>query len=177
MVSFGLAPALVMYEWALSGMGKLGWLAAFIYTAGAALRLARFNTQLGIADKRYFQGLASPSAAAIVSGMVWVGDLYLPSNKVVNMTALVLTLLAGLLMVSNVRYHSFKGIDLRGKVPFVTILLVVLVLVLISYEPPIILFGGFLIYAISGPILTLWQLKQRRAERRQHRHETGTDES
>lgn len=175
MVSFGLAPALVMYEWALSGMGKLGWLAAFVYTASAALRLARFNTQIGIADKNYFQGLASPSAAAIVAGMVWVGDVYLPSDKIINMIALVLTLAAGLLMVSNVRYHSFKGIDLKGKVPFVTILLVMLVLVLISYEPPILLFGGFLIYALSGPVLTLWQLKQRRAARRQQRGETDSE--
>jgi len=175
MVSFGLAPALVMYEWALSGMGKLGWLVAFIYTAAAALRLARFNTQIGTADKQYFQGLASPSAAAIVAGMVWVGDVYLPTSKIINMAALVLTLMAGVLMVSNIRYHSFKGIDLRGKVPFVTILLVVLGLVLISYEPPILLFGGFLIYAVSGPILTLWQLKQRRAERRRQRGEASSD--
>jgi len=175
MVSFGLAPALVMYEWALSGMGKLGWLAAFIYTAAAALRLARFNTQVGIADKRYFQGLASPAAAAIVAGMVWVGDVYLPADIIINRVALVLTLIAGLLMVSNVRYHSFKGIDFKGKVPFVTILLVVLILVLISYEPPIILFGGFMIYALSGPILTLWQLQRRRAERRQQRREVKPD--
>ena len=175
MVSFGLAPALVMYEWALSGMGKLGWLVAFVYTASAALRLARFNTQIGIADKNYFQGLASPSAAAIVAGMVWVGDVYLPSDKIINLIALLLTLMAGLLMVSNVRYHSFKGIDLKGKVPFVTILLVMLVLVLISYEPPILLFGGFLIYALSGPVLTLWQLKQRRAERRQQRGESDSE--
>lgn len=178
MISFGLAPALVMYEWALSGMGKLGWLAAFTYTAAAALRLARFNTQIGTVDKQYFQGLASPSAAAIVAGMVWVGELYLPSTAIVNVIALVLTLLAGVLMVSNIRYHSFKGIDLRGKVPFVTILLVVLVLVLISYEPPILLFGGFLVYALSGPVLTLWQLKRRRAERRQQRAEpeSGSDQ-
>ena len=175
MDSFGLAPALVMYEWALSGMGKLGWLAAFIYTAAAALRLARFNTQVGTADKRYFQGLASPAAAAIVAGMVWVGDVYLPADTIINRVALVLTLIAGLLMVSNVRYHSFKGIDFKGKVPFVTILLVVLILVLISYEPPILLFGGFMIYALSGPILTRWQLHRRRAERRQQRREMKSD--
>ncbi|MFO7603213.1 MAG: CDP-diacylglycerol--serine O-phosphatidyltransferase, partial [Gammaproteobacteria bacterium] len=160
----------------LSGMGKLGWLVAFVYTAAAALRLARFNTQIGTADKQYFQGLASPAAAAIVAGMVWVGDLYLPADKVINMLALVLTLLAGLLMVSNIRYHSFKGFDLRGKVPFMAILLVVLILVLISYEPPMVLFGGFLVYALSGPVLTLWQLRQRRAERQQHRADSDTEE-
>lgn len=175
MVSFGLAPALVMYEWALSDLGKLGWLVAFVYTAAAALRLARFNTQVGIADKRYFQGLASPAAAAIVAGMVWVGDVYLPADKIISTVALVLTLLAGILMVSNVRYHSFKGVDLRGKVPFFTILVVVLVLVLISYEPPIILFAGFLIYALSGPVLTLWQLQQRRSERRQQRQDSESE--
>jgi len=166
MVSFGLAPSLVMYQWALSGMGKLGWLAAFIYTAGAALRLARFNTQVGIADKRYFQGLASPSAAAIIGGMVWVGDAYLPEGRVLNVAAWTLTVLMGVLMVSNIRYHSFKGIDLRGKVPFVVMLLVVLIIVLISYDPPVVLFGGFLIYAVSGPILTLMQRSKMRAARR-----------
>lgn len=166
MISFGMAPSLVMYQWALSGMGKLGWLAAFIYTAGAALRLARFNTQIGMADKRYFQGLASPSAAAIVAGMVWVGDSYLLHDPLTNKFALGLTIAAGLLMVSNIRYYSFKGIDFRGKVPFVAILVVVLVLVLVSYDPPLVLFGGFLLYALSGPVMTLVQLRRRQAERR-----------
>ncbi len=170
MLSFGIAPALVTYEWALSEMGKLGWLAAFIYTAAAALRLARFNTQIGIADKRYFQGLASPAAAAITAGMVWVGASYTLVGPPWNGIALGLTLTAGLLMVSNVRYHSFKGIDFRGKVPFVAILIVVVVIVLVSYDPPVVLFGVFLIYAISGPVMTLFQLRRRRAERaREHR--------
>ena len=169
MVSFGLAPALVMYQWALSGLGKAGWLAAFIYTAGAALRLARFNTQVGIADKRYFQGLASPAAAAIVAGMVWVGHDYDLEGKAMNLAAWTLTLLAGLLMVSNVRYHSFKGVNIKDKVPFVTILLIVLVIVLISYDPPIILFSVFLLYALSGPVWTLMLLRQRRSERRAQR--------
>lgn len=169
MVSFGLAPALVMYQWALSGMGKAGWLAAFIYTAGAALRLARFNTQVGIADKRYFQGLASPAAAAIVAGMVWVGNDYGLQGKAMNLTAWTLTLLTGLLMVSNVRYHSFKGLNLKDKVPFVSILLIVLIIVLVSYDPPVILFSVFLLYALSGPVWTLVMLRQRRGERRAQR--------
>lgn len=169
MVSFGLAPALVMYEWILSDMGKLGWLAAFIYTAGAALRLARFNTQVGTADKRYFQGLASPAAAAIVAGMVWVGDIYLPEGPVLQYSSLVMTLVAGLLMVSNVRYHSFKGIDLKDKVPFVAMLIMVLVFVLVTYDPPSVLFSFFLIYALSGPVITLMQLRQRRAERKSNK--------
>lgn len=166
MISFGLAPALVIYQWSLFQMGKLGWLAAFVYTACAALRLARFNTQVGIADKRYFQGLASPSAAAIVAGIVWVGDSYVLTGPSLTVFALVLTLVSGLLMVSNIRYHSFKGIDFKGKVPFIAVLIIVLILALISYEPPILLFTGFLIYALSGPLWTLFQLRKRRASRR-----------
>lgn len=176
MISFGLAPALVMYQWALVGMAKLGWLAAFVYTAGAALRLARFNTQIGIADKRYFQGLASPSAAAIVAGWVWVGEDYGLSGAAVHTVALVVTIAAGLLMVSNIRYYSFKGIDLRGRVPFVATLLIVLAIVFITIDPPRVLFGFFALYALSGPVLTLVQLRRRRAERRQVRAaERGED--
>ena len=171
MISFGLAPALVTYEWALHSLGKLGWLAAFVYTAGAALRLARFNTQVGVADKRYFQGLPSPSAAAIVVGLVWVGEIYAGADAPMNAVALVITIVAGVLMVSNVRYHSFKSLDLKGKVPFVAILLVVLVLVFVSIDPPLVLFSAFLVYVSSGPVLTLTQLRKRRAERHAQRGE------
>ncbi len=176
MISFGLAPALVMYQWALVGMAKLGWLAAFVYTAGAALRLARFNTQIGIADKRYFQGLASPSAAAIVAGLVWVGEDYGLGGPGVNVVAFVVTIVAGLLMVSNIRYYSFKGIDLRGRVPFVATLLIVLVIVFITIDPPKVLFAVFSLYALSGPVLTLVQLRRRRAERRHGRATERGDE-
>src|SRR5690606_18741121 len=155
MVSFGLAPSLVMYQWSLSAMGKLGWLAAFIYAAGAALRLARFNTQVGIADKRFFQGLASPAAAAIVAGAVWVGTSYGVDGKTLVPLTLVLTVAAGVLMVSNIRYYSFKDLDLRGKVPFVAVLIVVLVFVFVSIDPPQVLFAAFLVYALSGPVMTL----------------------
>ena len=176
MVSFGMAPALVMYQWALSDLGKLGWLAAFIYTACAALRLARFNTQVGIADKRYFQGLPSPSAAAIVAGMVWSGEeVFELAGKTVEEVAFVLTIMAGVLMVSNIRYHSFKGINFKERVPFVAILLAVLVIVVVSSNPPVMLFGGFLIYAISGPVLTVVYLRRRRAERKaQHQQESDS---
>jgi len=166
MVSFGLAPALVVYVWALSDIGKLGWLGAFIYTASTALRLARFNTQVGRADKRYFQGLASPASAAVIAGMVWVGQDYFPDGQQVAYLALVVTIFTGLLMVSNVRYRSFKDLDLKGKVPFVAVLAVVLVFVLISLDPPQVLFAGFAIYALSGPVVTLLTLRRRRAERR-----------
>jgi len=166
LASFGIAPSLVMYQWALSDMGKLGWLAAFIYTASAALRLARFNTQVGTADKNYFQGLASPAAAAIIAALVWVGNDYFEPGKVLNSVALVITVCAGLLMMSNFRYNSFKGIDLRGKVPFLTMLVFVLVIVLVTYDPPIVLFVVFFGYALSGPVMTIFQLRERRAQRK-----------
>jgi len=165
MISFGLAPALIVYVWSLSELGKLGWLAAFIYTAGAALRLARFNTQVGNVDKRYFQGLASPAAAALISGLVWVGyDYDFNSNQLLWVTFF-LTVMSGVLMVSNIRYRSFKDIDFKGRVPFVVLLLVVLLFVFISIDPPIVLFTMALTYAISGPVLTLFFLRKRRAER------------
>ncbi len=166
MVSFGLAPALVMYEWSLHSMGKLGWLAAFIYTAGAALRLARFNTQIGIADKRFFQGLPSPAAAAVIVGLVWVGHDYDVVGTRLSWLTLGVTVLIGLLMVSNVRYYSFKDLDLRGKVPFVAILVMILIFVLISIDPPQVLFGSFVLYAISGPLTTIWLLLRRRRQRK-----------
>ena len=162
MVSFGLAPALVIYSWSLDQLGKLGWLAAFIYAASAALRLARFNTQIGIADKRYFQGLASPSAAAIVAGLVWVSHDAGFEGTEMRWVAFCLTVAAGLLMVSNVRYHSFKGLDLRGKVPFVAILAVVLIFVTVAIDTPKVLFFGFLLYALSGPVMTIYLLRKRR---------------
>jgi len=173
LASFGIAPSLVMYQWALSDMGKIGWLAAFIYTASGALRLARFNTQVGTADKNYFQGLASPAAAAIIAGWVWVGNDYLEPGRVMNIISLILTASIGLLMMSNFRYNSFKGIDLRGKVPFITMLIFVFVIVLVTYDPPIVLFAVFFGYALSGPIMTLVQLRARRAERK--KMHAGTD--
>lgn len=169
MVSFGIAPALVMYAWALSSMGKLGWLAAFVYTAGAALRLARFNTQVGIADKRYFQGLASPSAAALMAGLVWLGDNLGLIGTDLRIPAFFITFLAGVLMVSNIRYHSFKQVDFKGKVPFVVLVALMLTFSVIYLNPPVVLFTGFLVYAASGPVITLLHLRRKRAERR------GTD--
>jgi CDP-diacylglycerol---serine O-phosphatidyltransferase len=175
MVSFGLAPALVIYIWSLSNLGKLGWLAAFIYTACGALRLARFNTQIGMADKRYFQGLPSPSAAAIVAGIVWLGGDYGMSGDTVSWVAAILTTLAGLLMVSNFRYHSFKEIDFHGKVPFIVLVVVVVGLAIIQTHPPTVLFLLFLFYAISGPVLTLLQLRKHREQRAGAEH-TEKDE-
>ncbi len=165
MVAFGLAPSLVMYEWALSTLGRLGWLAAFIYTAGAALRLARFNSQLSTADKRFFTGLPSPSAAAIVAAFVWVAVDNELASADLAWPAMILTAGAGLLMVSNVWYHSFKQIDFKGKVPFVVIVVVMLAFAVIVSEPPLVLFALFFIYTLSGPILGLKRLIDKRRRR------------
>ncbi len=167
MISFGLAPALLIHQWSLFNLGKFGWSAAFIYTAAAALRLARFNTQVGTEDKRYFQGLASPAAAALIAGMVWLGDSYgLSDNKLAVIFTLPVTVLAGVLMVSNIRYHSFKQIDLKGRVPFVAILVVVLVFFLFSSNPPLVISSVALVYASSGPVITLITLRKHRASRK-----------
>lgn len=165
-ISFGLAPALVTYEWALSGMGKLGWLAAFFYAAATALRLARFNTQIGSTDKRYFQGLPCPAAAAVIAGLVWLATDFGVAGEAMGATAFALTVAMGILMVTNVRFYSFKELDLKGRVPFVWLLLVVVLFVFVSSDPPLVLFAGSMIYACSGPLLTLIQLRRRRAERR-----------
>ena len=174
MVCFGLAPALVVFEWALRSMieqggmwSKLGWLAAFIYTAGAALRLARFNTQVGSADKRYFQGLPSPSAAAVLAGLVWFSEANGLDGGDMWLVGALLAASLGALMVSNVRYYSFKEIDFKNRVPFVALILIVVLFVVVSSHPPTVLFFGFLTYTISGPVLTLYQIRQRRRQRRQ----------
>ncbi|MBT7953498.1 MAG: CDP-diacylglycerol--serine O-phosphatidyltransferase [Gammaproteobacteria bacterium] len=169
LVSFGLAPSLVMYQWSLYGLGKLGWLAAFIYAAATALRLARFNTQAAVDDKQFFQGLPSPAAAALIAGFIWLGD----ANDLYDGTNLLwitfpLTITTGLLMVSNVRYHSFKQFDLKGRVPFIYILMIVLVLVLIALRPSIVLFVLAFTYALSGPVMTLLLIRRHRAKRRLH---------
>lgn len=165
MVSFGIAPALVIYSWALSNLGKIGWLAAFIYTAATALRLARFNTQVGVADKRYFQGLSSTMSAAVIASVVWLGrDLEIPPHSYSVLLA-ILTTVIGILMVSNIRYRSFKDADFKNHVPFVVILVAVLIVVFISIDPAKVLFAFFFIYAFSGPIATVWGLHQRRKMR------------
>jgi len=167
MVSFGAAPALVMYEWALQGMGKLGWTAAFIYCAGAALRLARFNTQLDVADKRYFTGLPSPAAAALVAGMVWALHEYQVSGQNVRWYAWALTIFAGLTMVSNIKFYSGKDINLRKSVSFSMVVLVALGAVILAFGAdalPELLFGLFGVYALSGYLMwVVTRLRGRRA--------------
>lgn len=163
MVSFGVAPALVIYSWSSFYLGKLGWLAAFVYTASAALRLARFNTQ--VSDKMYFQGLPSPAGAAIIASLVWLGSTYDIEGTSISVPVALFTIIVAGLMVSTVRYSSFKNIDFKGRVPFLTVVLAMFVLAGIALEPPEVLFGLFFAYVISGPILTLWQVRKMRKQR------------
>lgn len=160
MLAFGIAPALIIYSWSLSSLGKLGWLAAFIYTAGTALRLARFNTQPLDYDKRYFQGLPSPAAAGVIAGTVWLGNEYDLQGLLIAIPVCFLTIGVAALMVSTIRYHSFKQIDFKGKVPFVVLMIPVLIIAAIAINPPQTLFTVFFAYAVSGPLLTLWKLRQ-----------------
>jgi CDP-diacylglycerol---serine O-phosphatidyltransferase len=161
MVSFGVAPALIMYEWTLRNLGKWGWLAAFIYCAGAALRLARFNTNIAVVDKRFFQGMPSPAAASLVVGLVWVVT-DLRATKWIDFSAhdlrwwaFVITVYAGLTMVSNAPFYSFKTFNLKRSVPFIVMLGMMLVFVLISADPPLVLFGLFVAYGLSGWVIWL----------------------
>src|SRR5512140_753683 len=164
MVSFGAAPALVMYEWALKSMGRIGWIAAFVYCAGAALRLARFNTNIEVIDKRYFQGLPSPAAAALVAGFIWVvDDFKIDAVSTMRWIACIITLFAGLTMVSNVPFYSFKDINFRRSVPFWAILLVALAMVLISFHPPTVLFLLFVAYSLSGYAVWVWNRRKKKS--------------
>lgn len=167
MVSFGAAPALVIYEWALRDLGKLGWIAAFIYCAGAALRLARFNTNQDVVDKRYFQGMPSPAAAALIAGLVWVFLELGFTGPEVRWPACILTIFAGVTMVSNIPYYSGKDINLRRSVPFMVIAAIALAFALISFYPPGVLFALFLVYAASGYVLavTRWNASRRSARK------------
>jgi CDP-diacylglycerol---serine O-phosphatidyltransferase len=166
MVSFGAAPALIIYEWALKDLGRFGWIAAFIYCAGAALRLARFNIHIETVDKRFFQGLPSPAAAALVAGFLWLAsDNKIPVDAYgMPWVAAFLTLYAGITMVTNVPFYSFKDINLRRSVPFAVMLLIVLAFVLISSDPPIVLFLMFVAYGVSGYVYWLWKKRQARQQ-------------
>jgi len=165
MVSFGVAPALVMYEWALKGLGRFGWVAAFVYCAAAAVRLARFNVNIGVVDKRFFQGLPSPAAAALVAGFIWIAR----DNKMsldtyhLDWVAAFVTLYAGVTMVSSVPFYSFKDLNFRKSVPFWVFLAVVLGFVLVTFDPPIVLFGLFCAYGLSGYLM--WAVARLRRAR------------
>jgi CDP-diacylglycerol--serine O-phosphatidyltransferase len=161
MVSFGAAPALIVYIWAFKDMGKLGWIPSFVYIAGAALRLARFNVNIGVVDKRFFQGLPSPAAAAIVIGMIWAFDdagfKQVTTMPWVVWTAFGMTLFAGLSMVTNAPFYSFKVVGARRTVPFVVLVAIALAIALISQDPPRGLFAIFCVYGLSGYAIYFWR--------------------
>lgn len=173
LVAFGMATGIIAYLYSLQGLadvsfvgGKLGWLAAFFYTATAALRLARFNIQRGGAEEsKVFFGLPSPAAAGVVAGFIWVASEFGFNGETLILPVFLLTIGAGTLMVSNIRYHSFKDLNLRENVPFTYILVLVLVFVVISLDPATVLFLAFFSYAASGPLLALWRFRKRRKSR------------
>ena len=170
LVSFGLAPALLVYEWTLSDLGRFGWFVAFVYLACAALRLARFNTQVSSADKRYFQGLPSPAAAGVIATMIWlkIWTYAFFDSDVISIgyyLGAAITIICGLLMVSNVRYYSFKELDAK-KASFRFLLAIVLSLIVLLYKPNIVLFTGFFFYMLSGPFITIAGLNKKRLEKK-----------
>lgn len=164
LISFGLAPSLTLYAWSLSKLaaygpvwGRIGWSVAFLYAACAALRLARFNVNTGVVDKRYFQGLPSPAAAALVAGFIWLATELELDRSAVTWPVFVLTLYAGLTMVTNVPFYSFKDLSLKRSVPFAAIVLVALGIAVINIHPPTVLFGLFVIYGLSGYGMYFWR--------------------
>lgn len=169
MTSFGVAPALVMYVWTLQGLGRWGWLAAFVYVVGAALRLARFNTNIGIIDKRFFQGLPSPAAAALMAGFVWlaVDNKLLLDSSTIAWLAWVITVYAGVNMVTVAPFYSGKSFALGRSVPFWVILVLVAGFVFVSSNPPLVLFGLFVVYGLSGWVVMVWRWRRARQLLRQ----------
>lgn len=168
MVTFGVAPALLYYSWSLHAFGKLGWLISFIYTAAVALRLARFNTQIDTADKRYFQGLSCTMAGAFMASFVWLcnyNEIVIAENYLVKLLTAIITVIISILMVSNIRYNSFKDLDLKGKIPFLYVLLIVVLFVAIAANPSAVLFCGSLLYVASGPLKTLLAVQRVRRRR------------
>ncbi|WP_343628554.1 CDP-diacylglycerol--serine O-phosphatidyltransferase [Roseateles sp.] len=157
MVSFGAAPALIMYSWALQGLGKWGWFAAFVYVAGAALRLARFNTNIGVVDRRFFQGVPSPAAAALVMSLIWALDSAgykdIHRDPALAWLAFGFTLYAGLTMVTNAPFYSFKDITFKRSVPFIVLVVIMLAIAAINIDPPRVLFGVFCVYGLSGYVV------------------------
>jgi CDP-diacylglycerol--serine O-phosphatidyltransferase len=157
MVSFGAAPALIAYVWGLTSLGRWGWIAAFVYCACAALRLARFNVNTAVVDKSYFQGLPSPAAAALVAGFIWLMTEAGVKGQDVRWYMFALTLYAGLTMVTNVPFYSFKDISLKRSVPFVVIVLIALGIAAINIDPPTVMFALFMLYGFSGYALYGWR--------------------
>lgn len=157
MVSFGAAPALISYIWALKELGRWGWISAFVYCACAALRLARFNVNTAVVDKRYFQGLPSPAAAALIAGFIGVMTDLGVQGPSVAWPMFALALYAGLTMVTNVPFYSFKDVSMKRSVPFVVIVLIVLGIAVINIDPPTVMFGVFVMYGVSGYVIYFWR--------------------
>jgi CDP-diacylglycerol--serine O-phosphatidyltransferase len=153
MVSFGAAPAVVAYVWALKGLGRWGWIAAFVYCACAALRLARFNVNTSVVDKRYFQGLPSPAAAALVVGFIWVATDIGLARTSMAWPMFMVSLYAGLTMVTNVPFYSFKDIQMKRSVPFIVIVMIAIGIAVVNIDPPIVMFSVFVLYGLSGYII------------------------
>lgn len=175
MVTFGVAPAILLYSWSLGQFGKLGWLVSFIYTAAVALRLARFNTQVETSDKNYFQGLNCTFAAAFVASFVGLCQQHECSSLFAAILSATVAIVAAVLMVSNIRYHSFKELDFKGKIPFLYVLLIVITFVAIAANPMVMVFIGSTLYALSGPFQTLVALHRMRKERRKFVKVKGKD--
>ena len=157
MVSFGAAPALISYEWALKGLGRWGWMAAFVYISCAALRLARFNVNTAVVDKRYFQGLPSPAAAALVMGFIWLMNEMDYQGADMAWAMFAFCLYSGLTMVTNAPFYSFKDVRMKKSVPFVVIVMLALTIAVINIHPPIVLFALFVMYGLSGYVLYAWR--------------------
>jgi len=171
MLSFGVAPALVMYSWALNYLGKIGWVASFLYAAATALRLARFNTQLHESKvKPYSQGLTCTAAAGMMASTVWLGSLYIHDVQFFAIPIAILTVLVASFMVSTFRYHLFKKLYFKGKVPFLTVVFSLFLITAVALDPPGILFAIFSVYIFSGPCLTFWQIRKMRQAKRMHHH-------
>lgn len=162
MVSFGIAPALIVYIWGLGSLGKPGWLVAFIFAATGALRLARFNIQPADTDKRFFKGLPIPAGASVVVSMVWIFNTFGWESYGMKLLVAIVTLITGLLMVSNIRYYSFKELHVKNKVPFIAILVAALILALISVDPPLVWFVLSLCFLIAGPVYSFWLYRKHR---------------
>lgn len=167
LVAFGLAPALLIYLYALNQFGKVGWMLAFFYAAATAMRLARFNVQAGVPEKEHFQGLASPASAGLIIAIVWLGDDYHLDSALYSLFAGVATFVSAALMVSNIRFYSLKVINLRERIPFVTGVFIIVALAIFATAPSVVLLVVSVSYAISGPVLTLVKIRQVKAKRKQ----------
>lgn len=166
MVAFGAAPAMIVFNWGLHSLGKTGWLVAFVYCACAGLRLARFNVMTDVIDKRYFHGMPSPSAAALVVGFVYLSAEYQLHSTLMIISGLIITLIAGLSMVSNIKFYSFKEFHFYQTTRFRAILMFLAFLVLLFYYPEEVLYGFFIIYTMTSYICWIFRIGYNKSKHR-----------